>query len=74
MLPCETLRRISLRGIHSFHCSKSYALQFFGTIIHMILKILSAGVELLVKAHIVRSTSKFNVVLAIKFRENPFDR
>lgn len=40
----------------------------------MILKILSASAELLVKAHIVRSTSKFNVVLAIKFRENPLDR
>ena len=40
----------------------------------MILKILSAGAELMVKVHIVCGTSKFNVVLAIKFRENPFDR
>ena len=40
----------------------------------MILEIFFTGTKLLVKAHIICAASKFNVVLAIKFGENPFDR
>lgn len=74
VLPGEACGGISLRGIHPFHRAKGYAPQRFGAVVQMILKILPAGAELPVKAHVLCGASKIYMVLAIEFRENPFDR
>ena len=74
VLPGEACGGISLRGIHPFHRAKGYVPQRFGAVVQMILKILPAGAELPVKAHVLCGASKIYMVLAIEFRENPFDR